>query len=132
MGAELMSGTWTRGVPALAVAVVLPVLGGCASQPKTPPLYGWDGYDAAVYQTLKAGPDADPQGQISTLEAGEEKIRAEGKELPPGFRAMLGMLYAQVGQVDKAQASFAAEKASFPEATQFMDFLQPKHKDKAR
>lgn len=115
-----------------AAAATLAVLAGCASHPVTPPLYGWDGYQPTVYQNLKAGGDADPREQLGKLEEGEQKIQSAGQKLPPGYRAMQGMLYVEAGQIDKGQASFDSEKQYFPESARFMDFLQNNLKGNAR
>ncbi|HTH61950.1 MAG TPA: DUF4810 domain-containing protein [Paraburkholderia sp.] len=110
-----------RGAAALAVlaALGLLALGGCASG--TAQLYQWDGYQPQVYASLQGRKSA--VEQIGALEEAQQTIRAKGGTLPPGFRAHLGALYASIGKRDEALAQLAAEKAAFPEATTYMDFL---------
>jgi hypothetical protein len=96
-------------------------LTGCANQNATPPLYQWTGYQPEVYDYFKNVKS--PQEQIDGMEKALQQIAAKGNHPPPGFYAHLGMLYASVGQDDKAMQEFDKEKAAFPESTAFMDFL---------
>ena len=61
--------------------------------------------------------------QAQTLEKSVEKARATNRELPPGFRAHLGMLYLKMGDGEKGVEQLQGEKQAFPESTPFMDFL---------
>ena len=115
---------WVAGVCALALMV------GCAG---TQPMYGgWNDYQPQVYAYLKSQGELDPAEQIAKLETARQKMELEGKALPPGYRAHLGMLYAKAGQPDQSAENMAAEKASFPESTSFMDFLLRTFKGKAK
>ncbi|HEU4621452.1 MAG TPA: DUF4810 domain-containing protein [Burkholderiaceae bacterium] len=96
------------------------MLAGCAQPAK--PLYYWDGYQAQLYEYLK-NEGASPEDQVRELEAQALKARAADAALPPGFRAHLGVLYLRVGRGDEARQQFEAEKAAFPEAAHYMDFL---------
>lgn len=108
-----------RAATALAAAALF-ALGGCAGNgPKS--LYQWDGYQAQVYEHLKG--ETSPVEQIGALEKAQQDIRAKGGALPPGFRAHLGALYAGIGKDDEALGQLQAEKAAFPEAATYMDFL---------
>ena len=53
----------------------------------------------------------------------QEKISLSGKMAPPGFYAHLGLLFAETGDDEAAIACFEREKAWFPEAAIYMDFL---------
>ncbi|CAN7195244.1 DUF4810 domain-containing protein [Trinickia sp. LjRoot230] len=117
--------TMTRGL-ALPALVATIVLGGCAANQGTEPLYQWTGYQPQVYEYFK-GKEA-PEAQIEALEKAREQILAKGHATPPGFHAHLGMLYASVGKDELAMQAFSAEKQQFPEATTFMDFLMKKPK----
>jgi hypothetical protein len=111
-----------RARPAAAALTVgaLLALGGCAaSGPK--PLYQWDGYQAQLYQYFKG--ETSPVEQIGALEKAQQDVRAKGGALPPGFRAHLGALYAGIGKKDEALEQLQAEKAAFPEASTYIDFL---------
>ncbi len=95
-------------------------LAGCAKQSSD--LYLWNYYQPEVYEYLQS-PEGDVQPQITKLEAVQEDAKAANRALPPGFHAHLGLLYARLGQADKAAIEFNTEKALFPESTAYMDFL---------
>lgn len=94
-------------------------LSGCATQEK--PLYYWGSYQAQTYAYFKG--EASPEEQIIALEEDVQKARAEGLELPPGYHAHLGMLYAKVGKEDQVVQQLETERTYFPESASFMDFL---------
>ena len=100
---------------------------GCVNRP--PSLYEWGGYQPQVYEYFKSD-NKGPEAQASALEADLQKIAAKGAKPPPGYHAHLGLLYANMGRDDQAVQSFQAEKALFPEAAHYMDFLLVKSKDK--
>ncbi len=106
---------------ALTTAAFAGMVTGCVAPPK--PLYGWDGYQPQVYAYLKDDGGASPEAQIAALEAAEQKVRARGQALPPGYQAHLAMLYAKAGQTDKTAERLATEKEHFPESSGFIDFL---------
>ena len=91
----------------------------CACQ-SAPQLYSWGSYETQVYAYLKGDNQG---GQIVTLEQDLQEIESNGKAVPPGFYAHLGLLYVESGDDAKAIACFQAEKSHFPEAAPFMDFL---------
>lgn len=101
----------------MAAAVVL---GGCATQP--PQMYHWSDYQRNVYDYMK-GDTASPAEQLQRMSVQADAARAAGRALPPGFRAHVAMLEIQLGQYAEAKQQFEAEKAAFPESTQYMDFL---------
>lgn len=95
------------------------VLGGCSS---TERLYYHGDYNAAVYSYFK-------QDEV-TLEAQIESFNqiiedAANRQMPvaPGVHAHLGMLYFETGSPNLGMQHFEAEKALFPESTQYIDFL---------
>lgn len=104
-----------------AAAVAGMLLGGCATQQTTRPLYGWDGYEPQVYEYLKG--QSSPETQISALEQSLQQIRGKGERPPPGFHAHLGALYASAGKRQQATQELLAEKEAFPESSAYMDFL---------
>jgi hypothetical protein len=116
-----MSRRWrVRRHGGLALGLCTLLLAGCAKPPAT--LYQWDGYQRQVYEYLNG--DGKPQAeQLTVLQAQAEKTRAEGRALPPGFRAHLGLLHIQMGSLDEARQLLEAEKLAFPESTPYMDFL---------
>ena len=93
---------------------------GCAPAPKR--LYYWEGFQGQLYEYFKADKSG-PEEQLRILGAEVEKARARGAALPPGFRAHLAMLYLRLGRDGEAKQELEAEKASFPESAQYMDFL---------
>lgn len=109
-----------RTAPLLAMLSIAVLTTGCATQSK--PLYSWEAYQPQVYTYLK---DEDPDygAQIAKLEEVVQKTRAAGTELPPGYHAHLGMLYAKIGKDDQVRQQFETEKTRFPESGSFMDFL---------
>ena len=96
------------------------LLSACVQQPK--PMYSWQAYQPSVYAYLQDD-GADHAVQAQALEQNIETARAANVELPPGFRAHLGMLYLKMGDGNKALEQLQGEKTAFPEATPFMDFL---------
>lgn len=113
-----------RRLPALApVLTLVALLSGCASAPAS--LYGWGSYEEQVFAHLQG---ESREAQIVAMERDAEIIKTSGKIAPPGFYAHLGLLYAETGHDDKAIACFETEKARFPEAAAFMDFLLDKYR----
>lgn len=113
-------GLRTRVGRVAAITLAAGLLGACAQQPK--PMYSWEGYQPTVYAYLKED-GADYAVQAQTLEKSVEKARAANTQLPPGFRAHLGMLYLKMGDGDKGLAQLQGEREAFPESAPFMDFL---------
>lgn len=97
-------------------------LSGCVTPPQ--PLYAWGSYESQVYAHLKG---ESREAQIEALERDRELIEASGMPALPGFYAHLGLLYAETGSDAKAVACFETEKARFPEAAAYMDFLLKKY-----
>ncbi|SCB31911.1 DUF4810 domain-containing protein [Cupriavidus alkaliphilus] len=93
------------------------LLAGCAA-PK--PMYQWEGYQAQVYEYFKG---ESKEAQITALESGLQKIKAQSGSVPPGYHAQLGMLYLNIGKGDQMIKEFQTEKTLFPESTPYMDFL---------
>ena len=101
----------------LLILVLTVCFFGCASQR---PLYSWGSYEDQVFAYLRG---ESPWGQIAALERDMARIMATGGAFPPGFNAHLGMLYAEFGDIARATAFFEAEKALFPEAAVYMNFI---------
>ena len=93
------------------------VLGACASKPA---LYSWGPYENQVYAHFK---NESPEQQILILERHAQETQASGKQLPPGFRAHLGLLYAKVGREGDFFAALEQEKTFFPESAPYVDRL---------
>jgi len=98
----------------LAVALTL---GGCATNTA---LYNWGPYENQVYSHFK---NESPEEQILILEKHAQETRDKGRQLPPGFRAHLGLLYAKVGREGDFVVALEQEKAAFPESAVYIDNL---------
>ena len=112
---------------AVALLVTCAALQGCAT--KQPSLYQWGGYQGHVdtyFRGDKLGPDA----QAQLAEADLKKIQAGGGVVPPGYKAHLGLLYAQQGKLDQFAQQMNAEKQQYPESETFVDFLLRNFKNK--
>jgi hypothetical protein len=82
----------------------------------------WDSFPRQQYDALqRAG--FSPQEQIRLLEAHAEKARGANANLPPGFRAHLGMLMLSEGNAERARELWMAEKVAFPESAAYIDSL---------
>ena len=95
------------------------------------PLYYWGNFPAQQYAYLQGGQG--PEEGIQALEKTREEAKAQGKPLPPGFQAHLGLLYGQMGRTDLFEQYLAAEKQQYPESAVYIDFLlQKKSPEKAQ
>lgn len=104
----------------IILSVALLTLFGCAEAPKQ--LYMWETFPQLQYITLlREG--ASPEDQIIAMESHAEKARGAGAELPPGFRAHLGLLHLAKGNSSTARQMWQAEKDAFPESAPYMDQL---------
>ena len=97
------------------IAIVL--LTGCST---TKTMYGWNDYQPEVYAYFQGG---SAEEQIINLEKNLEQFKARDQLAPPGFHAHLGMLFAEVGNMDRAAQEFNTEKRLFPESAPYMNFL---------
>ena len=116
-----MAATKSARLLKLAGAIVVgSALAGCTQAPKR--LYYWEDFQPQLYEYFKADKSG-PEEQLRILDAHAQKARARGAALPPGFRAHLAMIYLRLGRDGEAKQALEAEKASFPESAQYMDFL---------
>ena len=99
----------------LPVFILAACFSACESSPGS--LYSWGSYELQVYAYLNGESRG---GQLAALERDLEKMEAN---VPPGFYAQMGLLYAEMGDAAEAIACFTMEKTLFPEAAVFMDFL---------
>jgi len=107
----------TSGMVVVFVGAV--VLQGCAHRPE--PLYYWGEFEAQQYGYLQG--EIGAEDGIVTMEKVREEAVAEGKVLPPGFEAHLGMLYGLAGRTDQFEQHLEAERERFPESGAYVDFL---------
>jgi len=104
------------------VVIASTVLTGCATRQQ--PLYYWGGYQLQVYGHFKG--EKGPEEQIQALEEIRDRAAAQGKSLPPGFRAHLAMLYGQIGRSDGLIEQLEGERKQFPESSAYVDLLLKK------
>lgn len=104
----------------LALAASAVLLGACATAPQ--PLYQWGGFPSHAYDALR-GEGKTPVEQVDLMVAHAQKVSAAGQKLPPGYHAHLGLLLLKLGRNDAAQAAFEAERAAFPESSQYIDAM---------
>ena len=101
-------------------------LSGCTSTPGLEPgaqpwpPYIWGTYQEQIHAFLTG---ANPGAQLIALEQDLQRIITSGRYPPPGLHAQLGLLHAETGNRGAAIAFFQEEKAFFPEAEVFMNFL---------
>lgn len=104
--------------PALAVAALLTA---CATPVQ--PLYQWGAFPSHKYDTLR-GEGKSPIEQIDAMNLHAQKVAAAGQQLPPGYRAHLGLLLLKVGRRDEAQLQFDVERQAFPESAVYIEQLR--------
>ena len=108
--------------PILKVALVLGAAQLVACAPAPQPLYYWGNYQSSLYQHHKDGV-TDYAAQVSAVEATLQRAEAEGKSVPPGLHAHLGMLYFNVGREVEGREQFAMERQLFPESQHFVSYV---------
>jgi hypothetical protein len=105
-------------INATALALAAVVLVGC--QTAQPSLYQWGSYEPQLKGHFKG---ESPDQQIAAMEQHLQTASAQGKRVPPGFHAHLGMLYSLAGRPGQVAAQFQEEKRLFPEAEPYMNRL---------
>ena len=115
-----------RIIQCVFAGLVFILISGCTSTPRLEPgaqpgpPYLWGSYEEQVHAFLTMG---NMNVQIMALEQDLFRITAGGRYPPPGLFAQLGLLYAETGSRELAIAFFREEKAFFPDASVFMNFL---------
>ena len=107
---------------ALAGACIV-VLAGCASPPEKTSLYRWGIYEDLLYDSHAKPGEADPATQAQRLGEDIARTRAEGRRVPPGVHAHLGLLLYKSGDPASARAHLERERELFPESATFIDRL---------
>jgi hypothetical protein len=93
---------------------------GCATA--LPALYDWGAYPQALaVQLRQSGGDA--ASQASRLEEQLQRAGGAARAAPPGLHAHLALPHTQLGNEALALRHLQAEKALYPEAAPYMDFL---------
>lgn len=110
-------------VHSVCVGILL-LLSGCQNNST---LYYWGDYQENLYNYTQLDKTGFNE-QIQALELTVEKAKSANKALPPGLHAQLGLLYANVGNPEKAFEQFEIEKSLFPESKNFIDFVESKYR----
>lgn len=105
-------------IKASALALAAFALVGCQTAPTT--LYQWGLYEPQLNGYFKG---ESPVQQIDVMEKHLQTSSAQGKQVPPGFHAHLGMLYSMAGKSEQVAAHFQEEKRLFPESGPYMNRL---------
>lgn len=95
-------------------------LAACAHAPK--PLYTWNEFARFQYDTLRRE-GLSASEQIAKMVADMSVAEGKGLQLPPGFRAHLGLLYLSQGDARSAAQMLQAESRAFPESAPYMEQL---------
>lgn len=103
----------------LAAALSVAALSGCQS---TKPLYHYGSYQTNVYEHFK-NEDSSVTEQIEALEKTISETNRNKLQVGPGIYAHLGFLYLQSGQRDTGLGYLQKEKQTYPESSQFIEFL---------
>jgi len=106
-----------KSLPLLTLALFMTA---CATAPE--PLYQWGGFPGHTYDTLR-GEGKTPLEQVELMLAHGQQVEQQGKKLPPGFQAHLGLLYLKLGRGDQARERFEAELRAFPESKTYVETL---------
>ena len=85
----------------LVAAGFFSLLTACTTAPKTQ--YYWGSYEELLYLMYANPGEATPEMQIAKLTEDRHKAEAEGKPVPPGVNAHMGMMYAALGNAELAQ-----------------------------
>lgn len=83
--------------------------------------YYWGNYEQILYDMYVSTDGSDPQTQVDLLSDDIQKAVNNGKFVPPGVYAHLGMMQASVGNIDDAIAAFDSEKTLYPESSTLID-----------
>lgn len=105
----------------VAITALCGVMTGCATT-REPALYGWRDYEKNLDAYFRADRSS-PQDQLRSMQDNQKIMASEGKALPPGYQAHMGLLHGRTGDMESFAQHIEAEKRQFPESAGFMDFL---------
>lgn len=109
------------------VALALTVsLGGCASGPKSAPLYQWGAYPEILRDDLRQA--LPPEQQLQRLEQQQALMEKAGQPMPPGMAMHMALLHQRLGQHERAQFYLEQEARRYPSLRPFAEWLQRKVK----
>ena len=110
-----------RNTKQIIIAMMGLLIVACSSNQN---MYQWGGgaYASSVYTALTD--ESNPQEELKKLE--EIVQNPERKKIPPGLYAHMGLLYAKVGDTEKAFGFYQKEVELYPESRQFIEFISNK------
>ncbi len=91
---------------------------GCATTTNN---YYWGHYEGLIYEMYNNEGRATPDVQIEKINRDLVSALSRGQPVAPGVYAHLGLMYAAVGDMPKAEQAFNKEKLLFPESTILID-----------
>lgn len=89
-----------------------------------PTIYYWNSNNFAKSSYAYLNDEADLLKQVELLEKDIQKANQQGKAIPPGFYAHLGLIHSKLGDLGQMNYYFGLEKQYFPESAQYIQFLQ--------
>lgn len=100
------------------------VFSGCATQNSPQSLYyhGKGEFATALYEYFNE--TGDPYAQIASLENLIQVAYEKNLKVAPGIYSHLGLLYSNLGNLQKANFYFTKEVENFPESADFIAFLK--------
>ena len=122
-----MIGKRSIGRSPLLVGVSAILLTACAANSQRQSLYYWGDFQDQQYTYFKG--EKGPEEGILALEKIREEASSEGKNVPPGLMAQLGIFYGMTGRTDRFEEDLLAEKRLFPESSTYVDFLLKKKQE---
>ncbi|MSN96689.1 DUF4810 domain-containing protein [Campylobacter sp. FMV-PI01] len=98
---------------------------GCATKQES--VYHWEAsYSKSIYDYLNQ--EGDINSQILNLENLIKNADKNGKKVPPGVNAHLGLLYSNLGNSSKSIYYLNQEAKLFPESKAYIEFLKSQNK----
>lgn len=126
MGVGMLSRKFTH---LFAIIFSLWLLSGCAKPANE--MYYWGEYEQLIHDMYVEPGKADAVMQIEKLTADIQKAESEGKQVPPGLYAHLGLMYISQGKAAQGEAALLEEKKLYPESTVFIQgLIERKSKEK--
>lgn len=100
-----------RAAAVVSMAAAM-LLAGCASGPKTAPLYQWSNVPEVLYQDLTRAQTT--QEQLNALQKYVSALQAANQPVPPGLRMHMALLHQREGRIDVATQLLKEEAQHYP------------------
>lgn len=108
-----------RKIYLLAAAAASLLLAGCGANQR----YYWGSYQDLIYVDYAEPGKMSPTDLAKAMETDLQYADKHHQQVPPGFHAHLGYLYAKLGNKEAARVNFETEKRMYPESAVLMDRL---------